>query len=141
MNYPLPTIENILPHFGKAKWFSRLDIKQAFHQMEIDPNSRDITTFITSKGLFRYTRLMFGITCATELFQKNMEQMLTGCDGTVNFIDDILVYGASKEEHDVRLEQVRSRLHEYKVVLNVYMVWKRSNSWVIDCQMQECVHQ
>lgn len=87
-------------------------------QIEITPESREITTFLTSKGLFRYTRLMFGITCAPELFQKNMEQILSGCDGSVNFIDDILVYGASKEEHDIRLRQGQKRLREYEVALN-----------------------
>lgn len=86
--------------------------------MEISPESREITTFITSKGLFRYTRLMFGITCAPELFQKNMEQILCGCCGCVNFIDDILVFGATREEHDVRLRLVQERLREYEVELN-----------------------
>lgn len=86
--------------------------------MEISPESREITTFITSKGLSRYTRLMFGITCAPELFQKNMEQILSGCVGSVNFIDDILVFGSTREEHDVRLRMVQERLHEYEVALN-----------------------
>lgn len=93
---------------------------ESFHylQIEIAPGSREITTFITNKGLFRYTRLMFGITCAPELFQKNMEQILCGCDGCVNFIDDILVFGATKEEHDGRLQKVKKRLREYEVTLN-----------------------
>lgn len=89
-----------------------------YFQIEIAPNSREITTFITNKGLFRYTRLMFGITCAPELFQKIMEQILSGCDGSCNFIDDILVYGSSKQEHDVRLQQVQKRLRGFDVTLN-----------------------
>jgi len=63
-NYPLPTIEDFLPHLGKGKVFTKLDVKNAFHQVEISEESREITTFITKKGLYRYKRLMFGIVCA-----------------------------------------------------------------------------
>lgn len=57
-NHPLPTMNEMLPNFRQAKYFSRLDIKNAF-QVEIDSDSRYVTTFSTSKGLFRYKRLMF----------------------------------------------------------------------------------
>ncbi|XP_040159183.1 uncharacterized protein K02A2.6-like [Anopheles arabiensis] len=117
-NHPLPTFEDFLPHMAKAKVFSRLDIKNAFHQVEISKQSRGITTFITRRGLFRYTRLMFGINCAPELFQKTMEQILTGCEGCLNYIDDIIVYGSHRDEHDKRLTKVLQRLKEWNVVLN-----------------------
>lgn len=117
-NHPLPTIENFLPHFSKAKIFSKLDIKNAFHQIEISPESREITTFITSRGLFRYTRLMFGINCAPELFQKIMEQILSGCKGCLNYIDDIIIFGNSKEQHDKRLKIVHDRLRKHEILLN-----------------------
>lgn len=117
-NHPLPTMEHLLPKFGKATFFSKLDIKNAFHQVEISENSREITTFITSKGLYRYKRLMFGISCAPELFQKIMEKMLIPCDGAVNFIDDILVFGRNKAEHDARLAQVLQVLKDNNVLLN-----------------------
>ncbi|XP_062541036.1 uncharacterized protein K02A2.6-like [Armigeres subalbatus] len=117
-NHPLPTFEDFLPHLAKAKVFSRLDVKNAFHQVEISKRSREITTFITRKGLFRYTRLMFGINCAPELFQKTMEQILSGCDGCLNYIDDVIVHGCDQKEHDMRLEKVLKRLKEWNVILN-----------------------
>lgn len=117
-NHPLPTMEDFLPHIGKGKFFTKLDVKNAFHQVEISPKSREITTFITRKGLFRYTRLMFGITCAPEIFQKIMEQILSGCEGCLIFIDDIIIYGANKAEHDARVEKVLQTLREYNVTLN-----------------------
>lgn len=61
---------------------------------------------------------MFGINCAPELFQKIMEQILSGCDGCVNFIDDIVVFGSDKQEHDIRLKTVRDKLKEMNVMLN-----------------------
>lgn len=80
--------------------------------------SREITTFITRRGLFRYTRLMFGINCAPELFQKSMEQILSGCNGCIIYIDDVIVFGSDCKEHDLRLEKVRRRLLERNVALN-----------------------
>lgn len=117
-NHPLPSMDHFLPKMKKAKYFSKLDIKNAFHQVEIHPESRHITTFITSTGLYRYKRLMFGITCAPEIFQKIIEKMLINCEGVVNFIDDILIFGDSEDEHDARLKRVLQILNENNAVLN-----------------------
>lgn len=102
----------------KATFFSKLDVEQAFHQVEISENSREITTFITKRGLFRYKRLMFGINCAPEIFHKILEQILNGCEGTLNASDDIIVYGKTKKEHDERLDRVLKRLKYFIVTLN-----------------------
>nr|XP_026493651.1 uncharacterized protein K02A2.6-like [Vanessa tameamea] len=117
-NHPLPTMDKLLPKIKDAKFFSKLDIKDAFHQLELHPDSRHITTFITGKGLYRYKRLMFGISCAPEIFQKILERILLGCEGTINFIDDILVYGKDLKEHDRRLVKVKEVLEENNVVLS-----------------------
>ncbi|XP_051864185.1 uncharacterized protein K02A2.6-like [Drosophila albomicans] len=58
--YPLPTFESFMTKLKGARFFSRLDLKDAYHQLELDEDSREITTFITPMGLFRYKRLMFG---------------------------------------------------------------------------------
>ncbi|XP_055839723.1 uncharacterized protein K02A2.6-like [Episyrphus balteatus] len=117
-HHPLPTMDDFLPHLGDAKVFTKLDVKQAFHQVEISPESREITTFMTRKGLFRYKRLMFGITCAPEIFQKLMEQILSSCDGVIIFIDDIVVFAPTKELHDLRLKKVLDRMRKFNVTLN-----------------------
>ncbi|KAJ0169146.1 hypothetical protein K1T71_014941 [Dendrolimus kikuchii] len=117
-NHPLPTMDKLLPKIKNARFFSKLDIKDAFHQLELHPDSRHITTFITSKGLYRYKRLMFGITCAPEIFQKTLERIFLECEGTVNFIDDILVYGESEEIHKQRLERVMKTLEDNNIVLS-----------------------
>lgn len=115
----MPTIDDFLPRFTSAKFFSRLDIKEAFHQVELDEDSRYITTFITHMGLFQYKRLMYGIVIAPEIFQRILEQILSRCGkNTVNFIDDILVFGETESEHDEALESVLSTLKEYGVLLN-----------------------
>lgn len=115
----MPTIEDFLPRFTSAKFFSRLDIKEAFHQVELEEDSRYITTFITHMGLFRYKRLMYGIVIAPEIFQRILEQILSRCSKfAVNFIDDILIFSDTEEEHEEALNMVLSTLREYGVLLN-----------------------
>lgn len=117
-NHPLPTMNQLVPKFRKSTVFSKIDIKNAFHQVEIKEHCREITTFITGKGLYRYKRLMFGMSCAPEHFQKIIEGMLLPCEGVVNFIDDIVVFGKNEEEHRARLNHVLSVLKENNVLLN-----------------------
>lgn len=73
---------------------------------------------MTRKGLYRYTRLVFGINCAPEIFQKLMEQILSGCEGVMIYIDDVVVHAPTKEIHDERLRKVLSRFREFNVTLN-----------------------
>lgn len=89
-----------------------------FLQVELAPQSREITTFMTKGGLYRYKRLMFGISCAPEIFQKIMEQVLSGLDGCLNFSDDIIVFGPTKDIHDSRLKLTLDRLKQNNVTLN-----------------------
>lgn len=117
-NYPLPTIDDFLPRIKKAKYFSRLDAKNAFHQLELSEECRYITTFITKKGLFRFKRLMFGINAAPELFQKYFQMLLIKCERVLNFLDDFIVYGETIEEHDLSLAEVLDVLKSNNVLLN-----------------------
>lgn len=116
--HPLPTFEKIMPLLRNAKVFSLLDIKCAFHQCELDPESRPLTTFWTEWGIYRYRRLAFGICSAPEKFQKIMERILAGCQNVVVYIDDILVYGDDFLQHDKCLSVVLKRLEDHDILLN-----------------------
>jgi len=69
-NHPLPTFEAFMTQLRDARYFSRLDLKDAYHQLEPHEQSREITTFITPLGLFRYKRLMFGVNSAPGIFMS-----------------------------------------------------------------------
>lgn len=114
----IPTLDDFLSRLSKAKMFSRLDIKDAYHQVMLSEKCRHITTFITHIGMFRYLRLMFGIICAPELFQMIIEQILSKCRNVLNYQDDILVWGNSTEDHDEALKAVLRTLKEKNVLLN-----------------------
>lgn len=106
-HFPLPRFDDMMPRLDGAKIFSKLDIKSAFHQYLLDETSRIMTTFITPWGRFRYKRLVFGVTCAPEIFQRIMTDILVECKNVIVFIDDILIYATSKQEHDECLRRVK----------------------------------
>lgn len=116
--HPLPTFEEIVPHLNGCKVFSKIDLVKAFHQIELAPESRDITTFVTPDAYYRYKRLMFGMTIASEVFQRHIERALKGLKGVKVFIDDMLVYGSTKDEHDQRLKAVLERLNACGLTIN-----------------------
>ncbi|MCG8048362.1 MAG: DDE-type integrase/transposase/recombinase [Candidatus Thiodiazotropha taylori] len=117
--HPIPTVDEILHDLNEATVFSKLDLVQGYHQIILkDDGSRDITTFVTNKGLYRYKRLNFGISSASEMYQHVIEQVLHGCEGTRNISDDIIVHGKTKEEHDHRVCKVLERLKERGLTLN-----------------------
>ncbi|KAL9967186.1 hypothetical protein ACROYT_G025364 [Oculina patagonica] len=116
--YPIPTIDEVLQDLNQSKFFSKLDLNSAYHQIELSPESRDITTFCTHKGLYRYKRLMFGISCAPEMYQKVLQQVLQDCDGAHNILDDVIVHAATEEEHDRRFENVVRVLSSKGLTLN-----------------------
>ena len=108
----------MLVDLNESTVFSKLDMQMGFHQLELDEQSRDITTFITHKGLFRYKRLMFGISSGPEIYQNTIQQLLSSCEGAVNIADDILVHGATVEEHDERLDKVLKALAGRNLTVN-----------------------
>lgn len=80
-----------------AQVFTKLDLKNAFFHIKLSENSRELTTFMTETGMYRFKRLVFGVNCAPEIFQRAMERILQGLSGVIVLIDDILVYADSLE--------------------------------------------
>jgi hypothetical protein len=115
---PSPTIEDVLFTVNGSRWFSKIDLKSAYHQLELHPESRHLTTFATHNGLYRYCRLNFGISCASEIFQQTMADLLRGIPGVINMVDDVLVHAETEEEHDKRLILTLQRLKESGLTLN-----------------------
>ena len=93
-------------------------MSQAYHQLELDEASRYITTFSTHEGLFRYKRLNYGTNAAAEIFQYTLQQQLQGLSGVQNIADDIIVYGKTREEHDINLDKCLQRLFDRGFRLN-----------------------
>ena len=116
--FPMPNIEDIIQQMNGSSVFSRLDLSQSFHQIELDEQSRFITTFVCHKGLYRYKRLMFGINSAPEIHQRIIQQILQAIPNCRNNADDIIIFAKNQEEHDKTLRLVLQRLREKNLTLN-----------------------
>ena len=108
--YPLPKVEDLLSTLAGGNTFSKLDLSHAYQQIQLSEESRKLVTINTSKGLFQYTRLPFGISAAPSIFQRTMENLLKGIPQVVIYIDDILVTGKTDAEHLQHLKEVLARL-------------------------------
>lgn len=109
-SFPLPHIEELLHALHSAKHFSKLDLAAAYHQVPLHKNSRDLTAFITHEGLFRFKRVCFGLASVPAAFQQMMSEMLHDCEGVLVYLDDVVVFGRTKEEHTHRLREVLRRI-------------------------------
>ena len=113
--YPLPKPEDLFATLAGGKTFTKLDLSHGYNQLELDEESRKYVTINTHRGLYRYRRFPFGIASAPALFQKVMDTILQGLDHAMVFIDDILLTGATEEEHLKVFEEVLRRLEKHCV--------------------------
>ena len=116
--HPMPTLDELVTDLNGATVFTNLDLTSGYHQLELHPESRRITTFTTHVGLRRYKRLIFAINAASEIFQNEIAKLLVGLPGCKNIFDDIIVYGRDEKEHDENLCRVLTRLKENNAKLN-----------------------
>ncbi|XDV29902.1 hypothetical protein PO909_032932 [Leuciscus waleckii] len=98
--------------------YTTLDAASGFWQMALDEESSKLSTFITPNARYCFKRLPFGITFAPEIFQRRMQELLQDHEGTVVYMDDILVFGASLEEHDRCLKRVMETIRASGLKLN-----------------------
>ena len=98
--------------------FSKLDANHGHWQIPLSPESQLLTTFSSPFGRYCFLRMPFGITSAQGIFQKRISQLLGDLPGVETDIDDILIWGKTKEEHDKRLNAVLKRCEEINLTLN-----------------------
>ena len=112
------SVDQILAQLSGSKVFTKLDCNSGFWQIPLTKGSSLLTTFITRFGKYCYNVLPSGISPASEHYQKVMKENLIDCEGAVVDIDDILIHGTDKNEHDERLHNVLRRLQDMNVALN-----------------------
>jgi len=110
--HPLPRIEDLFYQLGGNNIFAKLDLSHAYQQCELEESSRDIVTITTQKGLYRYTRLPFGIKNAPPKFQKIIDDLLKGLKGVVALLDDVCIGAKDLQQLKERITKVLDRLRD-----------------------------
>ena len=109
--YPLPTAEDIFARLAGGRVFTKLDLSQAYLQLAVDDDSKELLVINTPKGLFRYNRLPYGVSIAPAIFQSVMDRVLHNLP-VACYLDDILIAAPTVKEHDILLEKVLQRLQD-----------------------------
>ena len=94
-SYPLPRIDDSVEALSGTKWFSTMDLKSGYWQVELDPKVKDKTAFSIGRGLWQFTVMPFGLAKAPATFERLMEQVLAGLplSTALVYLDDVLVAG------------------------------------------------
>ena len=118
--YPLPVMDDILTYLSGARFFSSMDLEWGFWQIPVAEEHRHKTAFVTTDGLFQFKRLPFGLHTSPPNFQRLMDRVLTGLkwEQCLCYLDDILVFAYTLEEHNQRLGRVLQAIGDAGMTLN-----------------------
>lgn len=119
--YPLPRIEDILDQLGEAQFYTSMDLESGYYQILMDEEDKEKTAFSTPYGHFEFNKMPFGLTNGPATFQRMMNHTLSGLHGIecLVYLDDIVVYGKSLEEHNLRLRHVFERLRKNNLKVKI----------------------
>ena len=114
--FPLSRIDDLLDQLGKAKFFTTLDMASGYWQIRVHPDSQEKTPFVTPQGLYEFWVMPFGLCNAPAVFQRFMQQVLQGLnpqegpDFVSVYLDDVLIFSETLDEHLEHLQLVISRV-------------------------------
>ena len=140
--YPIPKPQDLFTKLAGGERFTKLDLSQAYQQVELDESSKQYLTINTHKGLYQVNRLPYGVASAPAIFQKLMDQVLQGIDGVICYLDDILITGKNTETHMNHLEEVLKRLsaHNFKAKREKCAFFQHSVSYLGHVIDSEGIH-
>lgn len=114
---PMPRMEDIFAELAGSNYFSKFDFSKGYWQVPMKIDDRDITTFVTHRGLFRFTVMPFGLVNAPATFSRIMRKLLDQLRSLKNYLDDVLAHSKSWPEHIASLQEFFQRVREANLVL------------------------
>ena len=105
-HYKTPTMEELSHKLSGAKFFSELDEKNGYWSVKLDRESQLLTTFNSPFGKYCFQKLSFGLVMSQGVFQQRMDMITGECTGALAFIDDVIIHGKTKEEHNLNLRKL-----------------------------------
>ena len=121
--FPLPHIGDLLDQLSSARCFSKIDLRSGYNQVLVDPQDRHKTAFVTNEGQYEYNVMSFGLCNAPGTFQRLMNDVfapfMKGKDRfLIVYLDDIVIFSKTKEEHECHVRQVLDTLRKHKLYTN-----------------------
>lgn len=116
--YPIRHIQDFSHQLSGCSVFSSVDLVKAYNQLKVNPDDVPKTALTTPFGLFEFEYMTFGLRNAAQTFQRFIDEVLLGLDFCYGYIDDILIFSSSIEEHKTHLRQLFDRLKQYGVLIN-----------------------
>lgn len=110
--HPLPRPEDIFTKLNGAKFFSQLDLRDAYLQFELDEDSKKLCGINTHRGLFQAQRMPFGVKSAPAIFQNFMDNLIAGIPGVFCYLDDLIIANSSIEDHIATLNKIFAKIQE-----------------------------
>ncbi len=114
--YPLPRIDDLLDRLHGAKYFSSLDLMSGYHQIRLHESDVPKTAFRTPSGLYEFLVLPFGLTNAPATFQTEMNRLFSHLPYVIVYLDDLLIFSTSEEEHEQHVREVLSILRREQLI-------------------------
>ncbi len=129
--YPLPKLDELVEQAAGQQFYATLDMREAYFQIQLDENSRDLTTFSDGVTLYRFRRLPFGLSCSPAIFSRHMANLLTPLlkEGWIkNYLDDPVLWGPDLSTLTTRLRKTFALLTENGVKLNLSKCERKKTS-------------
>ena len=117
--FPLPRMEDCVDQVGAAKYVSTFDLLKGYWQVPLSPRAQEISAFITPSGLYSYKVMPFGLRNAPATFQRLMNRVVSGLVGCAVYLDDVVIFSATWEDHLQRIRALLDRLLWAKLTVNL----------------------
>jgi transposase InsO family protein len=104
--FPIPNIDDLIYQLGRSKYYTTLDLTSGFHQLEMDPESIEKTAFSSDNNHYEFLRMPFGLRNAPPTFQRAMNSLFAGRPNVLVYLDDIIIFSETFDDHMKHLESV-----------------------------------
>nr|XP_054769552.1 uncharacterized protein LOC129277391 [Lytechinus pictus] len=118
-SYPIPRLEDCIDRVGNSAYITKIDLLKGYWQVPLTDRAKEISAFVTPEGLFQCKVMPFGMKNAPATFQRLTNQVIAGLDNCVVYIDDILVYSDTWNDHLDHLRALFDRLDKANLVVNL----------------------
>ena len=118
-SYPMPRVEDCIDKVGNSQVVSKFDLLKGYCQVPLTPRAREIAAFVTPTGFYQYTVMPFGMKNVPATFQRMIHRVIDGLEGCKGYIDDIIVFSDSWEQHLQQVKAFLTRLRQARLTVNL----------------------